>query len=630
MEPLLRLLLTNAALAGVLAATAWVASRFVRRPAVAHALWLAAIVKLLTPPLVPVPLLPSPAFDPGRAFAAAAHAPADTPVDEGRRIRSPRPLASIADATAGWGTIEPRNASAAAVAVIFLGTGGVLVLSAWRHARFRRLLVCATAAPQPLAARAAELAGLVGLRRSPPVRLLPAAVPPMLWPTLRGPKLLLPADLVDRLGDDERDALLVHELAHLRRRDHWVRVVELCATALFWWYPLAWWMRRRLRRAEERCCDEWVLRTLPGSARAYASGLLKSLTLVSGEATPLPAGASGAGPVRDLAERLEEILMSRTLPPIATPLRLALAAVALAAVTVFPVRAATKATEVQPTTPAKARPAAPRTPAAAPSPQTAPAPAIAEPPGSPVAAPAPAEPASPEVEATTDVDAVPPEEAVAPLPFVVQPAPPPAGVPTPAGPLALPAPPALVIAPAAALAGAPPPPAPASSTPPPFAMTPPPSMAPAPFVAPALPGLPVAPPGRASIAPPAATALPPGVGRGRRVIGGVPGGVVAGVPGGVVGGVPGGIVAGVPGAAIAAAPSGTSVDALRERTAQLTRSLADQLAALRDALSRAGADQAELESEVRRLQTALDALQGGAAATPRAAPAGRRSPSPTP
>ena len=125
----------------------------------------------------------------------------------------------------------------------------------------------------------------------------------------------------------------------MRRRDHWVRFVEIAATALFWWYPVAWWARAALRRAEERCCDEWVLRVLPPAGNAYASGLLKSLAFVSGEADPLPVGASGAGPVHDLEARLKEILMARPLPRLAAPVRLGLAAAALVGLVVFPTQA---------------------------------------------------------------------------------------------------------------------------------------------------------------------------------------------------------------------------------------------------------------------------------------------------
>ena len=154
----------------------------------------------------------------------------------------------------------------------------------------------------------------MGLSRVPPVLLVPARIPPMLSPHHGGPRLLLPAGLLPELVGDELDTLLAHELAHVRRRDHWVRLVEVAATALFWWYPGTWWARRALRRAEERCCDEWVLRLLPRSAGAYANGLLKCLTFVTPRAGALPSLASGAGPVEDIEARLKEILMTRPVP----------------------------------------------------------------------------------------------------------------------------------------------------------------------------------------------------------------------------------------------------------------------------------------------------------------------------
>src|SRR6187397_2376218 len=71
MEPLLRLLLTNAAAAGLIAVVAFALSRLVRRPAVAHALWLLALLKLVTPPLVSLPLLPAWRAVPTRGAPAA-------------------------------------------------------------------------------------------------------------------------------------------------------------------------------------------------------------------------------------------------------------------------------------------------------------------------------------------------------------------------------------------------------------------------------------------------------------------------------------------------------------------------------------------------------------------------------
>ena len=444
METALRLVVTNAAAAAVLAAVALVASRLVRRPAVAHALWLVALVKLVTPPLVPLPLLPSwdrlPALVSPASPLVVRIAPAATALDGNASAETPRSAGAGAGAsarrTAVHGAVPGPGRAAAvhpeppgerpaprlgplAALVLTAGALSVAALAAWRFVRFRRMLAWAEPAATATVARAAQLAAELGLRRVPPVLVVPARIPPMLWPEPGGPRLLLPRDLLPELGAAELDALLAHELAHVHRRDHWVRLVELAATALFWWYPLTWWARRALRRAEERCCDEWVLRVLPRSAEAYANGLLKSLTFVSSAPASVPALASGASPLYELELRLKEILMSRPAPRLATPLRLALFAAAATSLAVFPTHAREEeaqaaaatapAKPTQPAVPAPARAKAPArtaipslaaaTAAAARTPAPAPvvAPARVAQAATPVAAPAPAQaPATPQ------------------------------------------------------------------------------------------------------------------------------------------------------------------------------------------------------------------------------------------
>ena len=388
MDDPLRLLLTNAAAAGLIALVAWAASRTVRRQAVVHGLWLLALVRLVVPPIAPLPLVPA---WPGLALVSSPLSPTvvaippasgdGSPAVDGQATapRLPRPVAGRGAAhtlpasgpatrvvapppptgpTLGW--------QAAAWLALAAGALAIALLTAWRFTRFGRLLACAEPAPPALAERAARLAARLGLSRVPPVLLVPARIPPMLWPHRGGPRLLLPAGLLPDLNADELDTLLAHELAHVRRRDHWVRLVEIAATALFWWYPVTWWARRALRRAEERCCDEWVLRLLPRSAEAYANGLLKSLTFVAHRTGALPSLASGAGPVEDIEARLKEILMTRPVPRLAAPLRLTLAAAAALGLAVFPTRAQSSATKDEPAAPAAAatRPETARTPAA--------------------------------------------------------------------------------------------------------------------------------------------------------------------------------------------------------------------------------------------------------------------------
>ena len=125
-------------------------------------------------------------------------------------------------------------------------------------------------------------------------------------------RLLFPARLLDRLEHEQRATLLAHELAHLRRRDHWVRWLELLVLGLYWWHPVAWWARRELHEAEEQCCDAWVLWTMQGAGRSYALALLQTVAFFSHDRSRLPAAASGIGQVPHLRRRLTMIMQGTT------------------------------------------------------------------------------------------------------------------------------------------------------------------------------------------------------------------------------------------------------------------------------------------------------------------------------
>jgi hypothetical protein len=137
---------------------------------------------------------------------------------------------------------------------------------------------------------------------------VPGRVSPMLWAVGLRPRLLLPAGLWPKLDSQQRAALLLHELAHWWRGDHWIRVLELATTCLYWWHPVVWWARRELHEAEEQCCDAWVVWALPGAARSYALALVETLDFLSEARPVLPAAASGVGQVPDLRRRLTMIM----------------------------------------------------------------------------------------------------------------------------------------------------------------------------------------------------------------------------------------------------------------------------------------------------------------------------------
>jgi beta-lactamase regulating signal transducer with metallopeptidase domain len=88
------------------------------------------------------------------------------------------------------------------------------------------------------------------------------------------PVLLLPEGITDRLSSEQLQAVLAHELCHVRRRDNLTAAVHMFVEALFWFHPLVWWIKRRLIDEQERACDEEVLR-LGGDPRVYAESILK-------------------------------------------------------------------------------------------------------------------------------------------------------------------------------------------------------------------------------------------------------------------------------------------------------------------------------------------------------------------
>jgi beta-lactamase regulating signal transducer with metallopeptidase domain len=330
MENLCGIVAVKACVAVLLALVAALAGRRVKCPVLVHVLWIVVLLELLVPPLLEVGVLPRPVL-PGAAGAESA-ATAVTRPPAGLEV--PYATAAIeAD------RVRPSLAGAwpAALGALWMaGALGVLLLAGVRMWRFSRLLEHATEPTPELGAAASRLAARLRLSRCPRIRLVPANISPMLRPRAGSLELLFPSALLARLRRGERDALLAHELAHVRRGDHWVRLLELIAGALFWWHPVVWWARTRLRLAEEQCCDELVLATLPSRAHDYARGLVKTLEFLAADRPGLPALASGVGGARILEERLTMIMKRRLPRNLSRPQRLVLALVAGAVLVVFP------------------------------------------------------------------------------------------------------------------------------------------------------------------------------------------------------------------------------------------------------------------------------------------------------
>lgn len=285
---------------------------------------------------------------PGRA--AAVHAAQTMPgappqnatnVTIERFARTTQTLAPLAgtwqtlrDYAAGW--IRAVHSAATRIpqmptSVWILGTALIVLARLASLSRGRRLLAAATPAPPKIERLTARCARQLGLRTGPVVRMIDRACPPMvvgLWRT----HLILPVSLWEQLDPVGRQAILLHELAHVRRRDLWIRWLERLIAALCWWHPVVWYARHRLNEEAELCCDAWVTWLLPGARRRYATALLQSQTFVNSSHPVDPAVGIGVVSVRAkrLARRLTMVMTHPSRPALSAGGLLSVATLALA------------------------------------------------------------------------------------------------------------------------------------------------------------------------------------------------------------------------------------------------------------------------------------------------------------
>src|SRR5256886_10812666 len=112
------------------------------------------------------------------------------------------------------------------------------------------------------------------LRVTRPVRVLESALVqvPAVVGWLR-PVILVPASALTGLTPLQLDALLAHEIAHVRRYDYIVRVLQSVIETLLFYHPAVWWVSRRVGEEREHCCDDLAV-AVCGDAQMYAQALV--------------------------------------------------------------------------------------------------------------------------------------------------------------------------------------------------------------------------------------------------------------------------------------------------------------------------------------------------------------------
>ncbi len=144
------------------------------------------------------------------------------------------------------------------------------------------------------------------------------------------PVIAVAPRLVEQLGPADLDRVLVHEWAHVQRRDDLAHVVQRLVRAVVGWHPAAWWLDRQLALEREMACDEIAVR-VTGSAKEYAQCLVRLAALRLQPERPEPGLAAVSPPqLQQRVERLRAIPCARPLRGLAIGSVLGLVTCALA------------------------------------------------------------------------------------------------------------------------------------------------------------------------------------------------------------------------------------------------------------------------------------------------------------
>jgi len=251
----------------------------------------------------------------GTAYRAYEPAPAKMTQTGGAKesvvpvTRVPVLLAAAATATWRDRAVEVvAGAQQSLPAVVAIWLAGVVFLSArllvsW--AQTRRLVGRganeASAHWQRVAQR---LSDALGLRRA--VRLVESAAVevPSVIGSLR-PVILLPASALTGMTPEQIEMVLAHELAHIRRHDFFVNLLQAMVETLMFYHPAVWWMSRRVRIERENCCDDLAV-AVCGNPIQYARALTR-LEELRADAPAITVAANGGS----LLDRVRRIIAGR-------------------------------------------------------------------------------------------------------------------------------------------------------------------------------------------------------------------------------------------------------------------------------------------------------------------------------
>jgi uncharacterized protein (TIGR03435 family) len=239
-------------------------------------------------------------------------APSDAPaaiVSVDRTARVPGTISAVqASLPAGLPAAQNAPWLAWSVGIWLVGASAfsIRLLGSWIMAASLRWKL-ARPAPLEWCQTMERLRARLGIARAVGLRVSAAVYSPTVIGALR-PLVLVPAGMLTGLPAAQVEALLLHELAHIRRHDYLVNLLQSVAEALLFYHPAVWWVSSHIRAERERCCDDAAV-AVGGDVLEYVSALAE---LESSRPSHLAAVAANGG---SLADRIARLLGERRPAP---------------------------------------------------------------------------------------------------------------------------------------------------------------------------------------------------------------------------------------------------------------------------------------------------------------------------
>lgn len=275
----------------VLALITWLLSATIlrrSRPAVHAFLWTIVLVKFLVPPILPGEMSLSGLITRSTdglivtqtGKLTATPSAIVEPDANGSNVSS-----APNEATVRW---SRWLASGYLVLVIVLSVRTIRSMK-----RAKRAVYALPRAPEYIQREVAALASRIGLKSLPDVRINDGEFTPYVF-GFRRPVLAFPLRLIEQLEVSERRSLILHELAHIRRKDVAVRYLQGAAGILLFFFPPILWIGRRIEHFSEMACDQWAVAISRSEPANYAHVLVK----VAREMSQTPQSYAGLSLIR--------------------------------------------------------------------------------------------------------------------------------------------------------------------------------------------------------------------------------------------------------------------------------------------------------------------------------------------